>query len=152
MDAEKQVAAAVHRHYWQEDINCARTMLAILAALDGRPVPAAVMKAAVGMHGAGGFGAQCGLVEGALMYIGLAADNAGLSEETAVETCREYAAAFADRFGSLLCRELRPEGFGPDNPPHLCEGRTVAAVVFAIEFLTGRGLIVRRRPDGGHGG
>lgn len=29
------------------------------------------MDAALGMHGAGGYRAQCGLVEGALMFIGI---------------------------------------------------------------------------------
>jgi len=30
-----------------------------------------LLDAAVGMHGAGKYGAQCGLVEGSLMFIGL---------------------------------------------------------------------------------
>jgi hypothetical protein len=94
-----------------------------------------VLAAATGMYGAGGYGAQCGLVEGGLMFIGLVGRERGLADDTIAEVCYAYAEAFEARFGSLLCRELRPEGFGPDNPPHLCEKLTQEAIVFDLAFL-----------------
>lgn len=36
------------------------------------------------------------------------------------------------------CKVLRPQGFKPDNPPHLCEGITREAVVFSIDFVSER--------------
>jgi hypothetical protein len=141
LDRQQWVAGEVHRYYWQDDVNCAATLLTILAELAGMPLHPQAVAAATGLHGAGGFGAQCGLVEGGLMYIGIAAGGRGLPAGETAALCREYAAAFTNSFGSLLCRELRPEGFSADNPPHLCEGRTVDAVMFAIGYMREKGLM-----------
>lgn len=140
MNIGSHITAEVHKCYWQQDINCARTMLTILGGLGGLAIHPQVFAAAVGMHGAGGYRAQCGLVEGGLMYIGIAGDVCGLAEEQTVSLCREYAERFAAAFGSLLCRDLRPAGFSADNPPHLCEKLTVEAVVFAAGFMQEKGL------------
>ena len=61
----------VHHLYWDYDINCARTMLMYLARYFKIPLNDQTLQAAIGMHGGGGFGAQCGLVEGALMFLGI---------------------------------------------------------------------------------
>ena len=58
----------VHDLYWNSNINCARAMLACLGEAFGVTVAPQTFHAAVGMHGAGRFRAQCGLVEGALMF------------------------------------------------------------------------------------
>ncbi len=50
--------------------------------------------------------------------------------------CYNLAEAFESRFGSLLCRDLRPEGFKPDNPPHLCEDLTREAILFDVDLMT----------------
>lgn len=94
-----------------------------------------IMQAAVGLHGAGGYRAQCGLVEGALLFIGLYGHRAGKAESEIVKCCYDFAAAFERRFGSLSCRELRPNGFTPSDPPHACEGLTAEAIEFAVEFV-----------------
>ena len=61
----------VHHLYYDYDENCARTSLKCLSHLFAFPVSEDVLSAATGMHGAGYYGAQCGLVEGTLMFIGL---------------------------------------------------------------------------------
>jgi len=94
-----------------------------------------VLDAALGLHGAGGHGAQCGLVEGPLLFLGVWGRRQGRSAGEIASACRSYAQAFESRFGSLLCRELRPQGFGPGNPPHLCERLTCEAGVFAVDYL-----------------
>lgn len=63
-----------------------------------------VLDAAIGLHGAGGFGAQCGLVEG-------------------------------DKFGSLSCSNLRPNGFTENDPPHMCEKLTCDVISFTYDFI-----------------
>ena len=93
-----------------------------------------------GLHGAGGYGAQCGLVEGMLLFLGL---QGALSKESAEEIsarCRKFAAAFEARFGSLLCRELRPQGFPQDGPSHACEALTTQAIAFARQWLLAENL------------
>jgi len=136
-DLLSYVRREVHHHYWDNDDNCAVTTIQTAAPLFGIAVEQQVISSALGLHGAGGYGAQCGLVEGGLMMIGLLGSRSGESREQTIHLCRSYAAEFEEAFGSLLCRELRPEGFRPDNPPHLCEKLSVRAVCFTIGFLAG---------------
>ena len=56
----------VHDLYWKDDINCARTMLICLSELYKVNLEQQVVRAAIGLHGAGGYRAQCGLLEGGL--------------------------------------------------------------------------------------
>jgi hypothetical protein len=129
------VASRVHEYYWEYDWNCATTVLRILAEIDGIELNEQVLAAAVGMHGAGRYGAQCGLVEGGLMYLGIRYYEE-LGPGAVEKLCYRLAEQYEDRFGSLLCRELRPEGFHPDNPPHLCEKLTVDSILFLLDFLS----------------
>ena len=127
----------VHEYYWEHDFNCAVTMLKILAEINGVALAPQVLAAATGMHGAGGNGAQCGLVEGAMMFVGIWGKEKGYSKDEIGEACRDFALAFIREFGSLDCRVRRPEGFKPENPPHLCEPLSVRAVMFATDFAAG---------------
>ena len=136
METTTLVLERVHEYYWRYDWTCAVTTLRVLAEVFDVPLADQVLAAAVGMHGAGGYRAQCGLVEGALMFLGIIGQAEGLAEDAIVRACWEYAEQFETRFGSLLCRELRPEGFGPDNPPHLCETLTRDVISFDIQFVS----------------
>ena len=129
------VTPRVREAYWVDDAHCTPTMLGILSEIFSAPIYEQVYQAASGMHGAGLFGAQCGLVEGALMFIGIVGRGKGMSIDEVEPICYEFAEGFQREFGSLLCREIRPEGFSDDNPPHICEPRTVEAIVFAAEFI-----------------
>jgi hypothetical protein len=131
------VRRCVRHCYWDRDLNCATTMLTVLAAKFDLTLAPQVIAAAAGMHGAGEYGAPCGLVEGGLMFLGIIGQARGFPEGRIVEACRRFAGAFEDRFASLLCRELRPEGFQPDTPPHLCEQITGQAIDFTIAFVEG---------------
>ena len=135
-DAVQQWACErVHQCYWQNDWNCARTQLVLQCEAAQLSLPALWAEAMAGLHGAGGYGAQCGLVEGMLVFLGL---QGALAEESAEEIslrCRDFAAAFEARFGSLLCRKLRPQGFPQDGPSHACETLTAQAAVFARQWL-----------------
>lgn len=128
----------VRHYYWDLDLNCAVTTLKILSETFSIPLNPQIEDAAVGMHGAGRFGAQCGLVEGALMFIGIAGRAISIPDEEIISCCRQYATQFEARFGSLICRQLRPQGFKADNPPHLCLPLTQKAVIFSMEFLSKR--------------
>ena len=135
MSNENLVKDRVHQYYWDDDLNCATTTIRILSELFDFNVENQVYDAALGMHGAAFYGAQCGLVEGGLMFIGIRGKAKGVPEKEVEACCQVFAAQFEERFGSLLCRELRPEGFHPDNPPHLCENLTVNAILFDLEYI-----------------
>jgi hypothetical protein len=126
----------VHEAYWERDANCATTTLEVLAHEFDLRLGQQVFEAALGMHGAGGYRAQCGLVEGALMFLGLIGRARGIGDDAIVGACYHFAEQFEARFGSLSCRVLRPQGFSPDNPPHLCEGLTCEAILFDIAFVS----------------
>jgi hypothetical protein len=59
-----------------------------------------------------------------------------ISDEAIIQACKAYAAQFEKRFHSLSCAVLRPQGFDPNNPPHLCETFTREAVRFTIAFIS----------------
>ncbi len=70
------------------------------------------------------------------MFLGILGKSRGFQEEEIVSACQDFARQFEGRFGSLLCRVLRPEGFHPENPPHICEGLTWDAISADIEFVS----------------
>lgn len=125
----------VHELYWKEDVNCARTTLICLSELLDVKLAPQTLHSAIGLHGAGGFCAQCGLVEGGLMFIGIYFTQLKKDEETVVSLCYKYAEAFTERFQSLRCCDLRPNGFNPDDPPHLCEKLTCESIAFTYGFI-----------------
>lgn len=107
-------------------------MLRVLGAVTGQVIHEQVFAAATGMHGAGGYGAQCGLVEGGLMFLGVWGREMGKTQEWITEACNAYAQGFERRFGSLLCRGTPSPGF---------YRRTAAAHVRGVE--RGRGQLGR---------
>ena len=135
MEWERYIDEEVHSHYWDRDDTCAFTTLSILSGLFSLPLESQVMDSALGMWGAGGYRAQCGLVEGALMFMGVLGTRRGLNRDRVSSLCNRFARGFTERFGSLICRELRPEGFAPDNPPHICEDLSKRAVRFTTGFV-----------------
>ena len=120
----------VHDLYWKEDINCARTTLVCLSELFEITLEPQTIWSAVGLHGAGGYRAQCGLVEGSLMFIGIYLHGLGKTEDEIVSVCEKA-------FGSLRCLELRPSGFSESDPPHLCEKLTCNGIEFAYQYILG---------------
>lgn len=125
----------VHKYYWEDDINCATTVLKALAEIYEIDLNSQVIDSAIGMHGAGKFGAQCGLVEGSLMFIGILGKKLGYKDKSIVDYCYSFAKKFQNDFGSIVCRELRPQGFKSDNPPHICEEITKKAVEFTCNHI-----------------
>ena len=138
MPSDNFVTARVRQYYHYDDHNCAVTTLQILAEKFSVNLHDQVLDAALGMHGAGGFQAQCGLVEGALLFMGIYGRTQNIADEQIITWCKQFASDFEKNFASLQCRELRPEGFTPDNPPHLCEKLTCRANEFAIAFIAER--------------
>lgn len=135
MKIETFIDKKVHDYYWEDDLNCATTMLKILEKIFEIKLESQITDAAVGMHGAGKFGSQCGLVEGSLMFFGIYGYEKNISKDNIIDLCYDFAGNFNEEFGSLLCRELRPEGFKKDNPPHLCEDFTKSAVRYTVDYI-----------------
>lgn len=130
-----KIEERVHDLYWKDDINCARTMMTCLSELFNIKLEKETINAAIGLYGAGGFRAQCGLVEGALMFIGVYYSKLQKSEEEIVLKCYKYAEGFTKKFNTLKCYDLRPNGFTENDSPHMCEKITCEAIAFAYDFI-----------------
>lgn len=130
-----KIRKSVHHFYWDLDINCARTTLSCLSELMNTPVIKQTMQSAIGLHGAGGYRAQCGLVEGSLMFIGIYFSQKGKSDTEISDICYEFAEKFTKKFSSLRCCNLRANGFQENDPPHACEELTGNAIEFAYNFI-----------------
>jgi hypothetical protein len=135
MEVESYVARRVHSLFWDHNDNCAVTTLKIGSELFALPLERQVVDSALGLWGAGGFRAQCGLVEGGLMLFGLLGSRAGLSRSRIGALCGRYADEFVKRFGALTCRDLRPDGFRSEDPPHRCEELACRTVTFTCREL-----------------
>ena len=131
---KKRVATYFHLN----DYNCVRIDLLILAEYFKLRVGAQLLNAAIGMHGAGGYRAQCGLVEGTPMFLGVVGAEKGITEEEIVSACYDFGEAYEREFSSLQCQILRPGGFNEDDPPHLCENLACRSTSFSIAFVEER--------------
>lgn len=129
------IKETVHNYYWKEDINCAATTLLTLSKYFSIELSQQVVDSAIGMHGAGKYGAQCGLVEGTLLFIGIYGRHKNIKNEIIVRICNLFAEKFENEFSSLLCSKLRPGGFNPEDPEHLCENITVKGIILGITFI-----------------
>lgn len=125
----------VHHCYWDIDMNCAKTMLYCLGKLFDVEIESQIMNSAIGLHGAGGFRAQCGLVEGSLMFIGIFFSIQKKNHSEITELCYQFAQQFTLKFSSLQCYDLRPNGFSKNDPPHACEQLTANAVLFTYDYI-----------------
>jgi C_GCAxxG_C_C family probable redox protein len=131
----QNIANYVHEFYWEQDINCARTCLLTLGNLFDYKIEEQTVQAAIGLHGAGGFRAQCGLVEGALMFMGCYFSSRGKTDDEIAALCYGFADSFTKGFGSLRCFDLRSNGFTPEDKPHLCEDLTIRAIEYAQQYI-----------------
>ncbi len=132
---KERIKNRVHELYWNDDINCARTVIICLGELFETAIEPQTIWSAVGLHGAGGYRAQCGIVEGTLMFIGIYLHKLGKTENEIISACYNFASAFEKAFGSLRCLELRPTGFSENDPPHMCENLTCDGIEFAYQYI-----------------
>jgi len=89
--------------------NCTMTVVAILSESFEFAVEPQVLSAAQAMPGAGGVGGLCGLVSGALMFIGVWGGAHGLHRSVLRPVSSGLTQAIQERFGSIDCRDLRLE-------------------------------------------
>lgn len=132
---KEYITNRIHELYWKDDLNCARTTRICLSELFEVPVEQQTVCSAIGLHGAGKYRAQCGLVEGTLMFLGIYFQSLGKKESEIISACYNFASAFEKTFGSLRCLELRPTGFSESDPPHMCENLTCNGIEFAYQYI-----------------
>lgn len=134
MNINKNMGAFVQQrvttYFLTGDNNCAMTVLRVLSETFQTPVAQQVIDAAQCMPGAGGVDHLCGLVSGALMFVGVWGGQQGVHRQTLRPLTSDLSRAIQERFGSLMCSELRlVEGCGP---------LAVAFLTFTIPYLETR--------------
>ncbi len=123
---EQRVAA----YFVSGENNCAMTVLRVLTEVFETPVAQPVIDAAQCMPGAGGVDHLCGLVSGALMFVGVWGGQHGLHRSVLRPVTSGFSQAVRERFGSLMCSDLRlADGCGP---------LAVAFLTFTIPYLRSR--------------
>jgi len=135
MNKKNFINEEVHKLYWKDNLNCATTIIKVLDKIFNFKPNSQVINSTIGLNGAGRYGAQCGLVEGVLISIGIIGKNNDLPNEFIINQCRNFAQKFEKKFGSLLCQKLRPQGFSKNIPPNLCEKITKKALLLSVEFI-----------------
>ncbi|MBN2392454.1 MAG: C-GCAxxG-C-C family protein [Anaerolineae bacterium] len=127
---EAFVQQSVSTYFVTGENNCAMTVLRVLAEVFETSVAQPVIDAAQCMPGAGGIDHLCGLISGALMFVGVWGGQQGLHRQTLRPLTSSFSQAVTERFGSLMCSDLRPaDGCGP---------LAVAFLTFAIPYLESR--------------
>lgn len=132
------VEKRLHELYWIHNYNCSMAMVTCLSEFFKEEINQQTVNASRGLNGAGRFRGQCGLVEGALMFIGIymAKDNnTREGTDIVVNMCHKFASQFTETFGSISCFDLRPNGFREDDPSHFCEKISAKAILFAFNFI-----------------
>lgn len=134
---EYYVAEKVHYFYHEAHIGCAVATLILLSQIFEVQLEEQVYESAVPMVGAGKYGAQCGILEGTMMFSSIYAKQHGVDNKTIMSMIYKWSEMFEKEMGSLVCKGLRPYPFTPeDAPKHLCEPITVKGVGLAVKFIT----------------
>lgn len=131
----EQVRDVVQEGFFTREEDSAVTVLRGLGEVFDTALSPQLLQAAAAVSGAGCSGAQCGIVEGALLFIGLYYGAKGKTAAEIAAVSRAFAAAYAEKWGSLRCAELRPGGVHEDDPPTLCAGLTLEGIIFTREFI-----------------
>ncbi len=117
----EEIKQLVHGAYYDNDNNCATTMIESPAEVFDLKLSPAIRRTA--RH------ARCGRLWSSV-WIGRGGRHNYREKQYEYPT-----ACIVKKIGSLEHRILRNEGFKADNPPHLCEPLTVLTINFAIEFI-----------------
>ena len=137
-DWESYIKDKVHYFYHEAGINCAVGTLMLLSDIFGVELNEQVYDSAMAMHGAGKYGAQCGILEGGIMFVSIYSKQQGLSKKEITPMVYSWAALFEKKMGSLVCKGLRPYPFtAEDAPKHLCEPVTVKGITLAVQLIVG---------------
>lgn len=125
----------VHELYWNEYTNCTKSMLICLGELFEAEIDQQVFQSTVGMLSTSGFGLQCGLVSGGLMFIGIYCAKLGKNKSVILSYCNNFVETFNQKFGSLKCFELRSKLNNMKDPRHVCEKLTGDVVTYTQYFI-----------------
>ncbi|MEZ5360681.1 MAG: C-GCAxxG-C-C family protein [Candidatus Zixiibacteriota bacterium] len=135
MNNKDFIEEKINLYFCTLDHNCAETVLEMLSEKFDFPLDKQVIYAAAAHNGLGQYRAQCGLITGAVMFIGIVAQSQGRDKDYINAITYGLAEIFDKSFGALDCRTLRPAGFKEDNPPNICKPLAIDALALIIDYI-----------------
>jgi hypothetical protein len=108
--------------------SCAQTLLLCLGNLNKTEIGEQLLAACIGLEGNM---SRCGLIDAALLYMGIIFSENGFSQENIKALCNEYIVRFSEQYSSDRCSDIRRAV----NGTHSCESLTVDAALFAYRFI-----------------
>ncbi|MFP4395040.1 MAG: C-GCAxxG-C-C family (seleno)protein [Anaerolineales bacterium] len=106
MTSSEWLQEQVRLYFTSGRYNCTMTTLKVLTDAFGTPLHPQVLDAARMVPGAGGTGGLCGLVTGALMFVGLWSAQHHIPRDRLRPLTRGMIAEIRERFGSVQCEVL----------------------------------------------
>jgi hypothetical protein len=108
--------------------SCAQTLLLCLGYLNKTEIGDQLLTACIGFEG---MQSRCGLIDAALLYMGIFFTDNGFSKENIKAICNEYITRFSEQYSSDRCSDICRAVGGT----HSCESLAVDAALFAYRFI-----------------
>ncbi len=131
-ETEKKVRSLVHHYYNVCDINSAKTTLYCLGELLGVSIKTQAIQAASGLYNMSRGKDGYGLLNGAVMFMGILFSKKNMAEREISNICTRFADKFQEKFGSVINRDLGSS----KEALRLKEEMTVNAILFDYDFLS----------------
>ncbi|MFA5828869.1 MAG: C-GCAxxG-C-C family protein [Candidatus Gracilibacteria bacterium] len=121
----------------KQDYNCGEVVVRTVANNLKIKLPIVAKKISSAMNGGGRAGAQCGILEAGLLILSLLCGRADSKQPRDPLQILAYKLTkkFENEYGNLLCRNIRPEGFKPDQINNICEERIIYGIIFLLNFF-----------------
>jgi len=132
MNRNYDILEKMHYYYVEQGLNCAEATIIVLSEKFDLLINQQVMAAAIGMNGAGGSGAQCGLIEGSLMFLGILGVVKNATKDEIKAVIQNYTKLFNDKFHSLNCNFIKPEN---EYESKKCRDLAKESVQFCFEYI-----------------
>lgn len=135
MDILNFVDKEVHENYWEKDLNCCTNILMLLSEIKGIKLDKQVLYSVSGMHGLNPSAAPCGLLSGALMFLGIYGREKNIPNSQLTRHYYEYSKYFQRKFGDTSCKNLNKRKDALGLLPFSCEDLTKTVVIFTSDFI-----------------
>lgn len=77
----------------------------------------------------------CGAYEGVLAFVRDYAEQKGLESDALI---KDFRSVFSCQYRSVICSDLRPEGFRKNDPAHICAPYMLDIILFTYDYLLKR--------------
>jgi len=135
MDIANFVDKQVHENFWEKDLNCSTNILMLLAEIKSIKLDKQVIHSVAGMDGLNPLKVPCGLLSGALMFLGIFGREKNIPNSQLSRHYYEYSKYFQRKFGDTSCKNLNSKKESLGLLPFSCENLTKDVVIFTIDFI-----------------